>query len=284
MSTRQEIDEAVAIALEAGQTALGYFQQSGIRTDVKPDDSLLSEADASTEELIINRLQKSFPGQPVIGEESISEQDVGHFENALNSASAWVVDPIDGTNNFVAGDPAWCVSIARLNHGRPELGVIYFPALGDQLYFNEGETLHTKRLATSPDSQLEAIPLALPDEYPARLFMAHDSFYLRFKFRQRHVPRISGCTVMNLLYVVLGKAIAAATSAHLWDFAAPLAFAPPKNIQMAAIFSERAYDRFTPDDLHLTPENPKRAWKVKEECIVAPASLIDELRDSITTI
>jgi hypothetical protein len=167
--------------------------------------------------------------------------------------------------------------------GRPNIGVIYFPCLGDALYFNRGAELRMKSQAT--DIASTEVTLSVPSKLPgARLFYAHDSFYRKFRMHSKHVPRISGSTVLSLLRVVLGHAIGAATSAHLWDFAAPLAFAASTDIEFRQTFTGRLVERFTPDDLYIAPEDPRRAWRVKEGYLFAPSTIMDELRDSIEVL
>jgi len=270
-------DFAVSVALEAGQVALEYFHRAELETGLKADRSLLSEADAATEELIARRVKESYPDHPLIGEETVEEQSAESYPQALAAECAWVVDPIDGTNNFVAGNPLWCVSIGLLGRGMPEVGVIYFPAMNDELYYNEGEALLVRSNASSQDPRNESVPVR-DAAAAAPLFMVHDTFFRRYDVGFRHFPRISGCTVMNILHVVTGRALAATHSAHLWDFAAPMAFARSRAVEMSEAFSGRRLRAFTPDDFFLDPEDPTQLWKVREQCLVAGRERIEELR------
>jgi fructose-1,6-bisphosphatase/inositol monophosphatase family enzyme len=189
-----------------------------------------------------------------------------------------VVDPIDGTNNFVAGNPVWCVSVALLARGLPTLGVVYFPAVNDELYHNEGDALFLTTGVSSGRAIANPVPPSRSPSDSAPLFLVHDTFFRRFDVGFYHVPRITGCTVLNVLDVVLGKALAASHSAHLWDFAAPMAFARGRNVEMAEVFSGRRLTRYAPEHFCLNPANPRQLWKVKEQCLVAPRGRIEELR------
>jgi len=277
MSSLNLTDTAVSVALEAGQTALDFFHRAELATGLKSDDSLLSEADAATEELIARRLRDAFPEDPLIGEETIEGKGEEFYADALGAERAWVVDPIDGTNNFVGGNPLWCVSIALLERGVPTLGVIYFPAVNDELYYNEGDTVLLRTGVSGPEPDTHEVPIRGASD-AAPLFMVHDTFFRRYDVGFRHVPRISGCTVMSVLSVVLGRALAATHSAHLWDFAAPMAYAEARGIEMTEVFSGRRLQRYTSDHFSLDPKEPKQLWKVKEQCLVAPVSRIEELR------
>ena len=272
-------DFAVSVALEAGQVALEYFHRAELETGFKADQSLLSEADAATEEAIARRVQESCPDHPLVGEETVEGQSTDSYSQALAAECAWVVDPIDGTNNFVAGNPLWCVSIGLLHRGMPVVGVIYFPAMSDEIYYNEGESLLVRSGASTQNPRDEAVPVRdAPDDAP--LFMVHDTFFRRYDVGFRHVPRISGCTVMNILHVVTGKALAATHSAHLWDFAAPMAFAQSRSVEMVEAFSGRRLGPLTTEDFHLDPDEPTQLWRVKEQCLVARRERIEELRET----
>jgi myo-inositol-1(or 4)-monophosphatase len=119
---------AQSVASEAGRLALGYLaDRSRLQVEAKGPHDFVSAADRAVETLIAGRLAAAFPADSFLGEES-------HGATAPGSAGLlWAVDPIDGTANFVRALPDWCVSIGLLVEGRPEIGVIYVPAL-DELY------------------------------------------------------------------------------------------------------------------------------------------------------
>ncbi|MBI2191537.1 MAG: hypothetical protein HYU36_06095 [Planctomycetes bacterium] len=284
MDEQSRLDLGEDLALEAGRTARRFYQQSELRVDLKPDQSLLSEADAAVEEHITRRLRQDCAGEPIIGEEAAGDTGPECFSRALLADHAWVVDPIDGTNNFVAGHPVWCVSIAHLERGHPVLGVNYFPALNGELYFNEGQQLLLRRDADRETSPAQAVPARSAATEHSPLFMAYDSFFYRYRLTRPHVPRISGCTVWNLLAVVLGRAWGAATSAHLWDVAAPMAYAPARGVQMVAASSGLAIESFVPECFHLTPDRPQEAWKLKELHLIAPADRVGEIRGCLVQL
>ena len=96
----------------------------------KSDGSLLTEADVATQAALVAGLQKILPC-PVLGEEMTSEAQEALW--ASGHEAIWVVDPIDGTTNFIHGIPYFATSIALMRHGRSVLGVIYIPLL-DECY------------------------------------------------------------------------------------------------------------------------------------------------------
>lgn len=277
MITREILEDILDMTVKAGRTALGYFNKATLKTAIKADRSLLSEADTATEELIIRHLSGLFPGDTFIGEESISGVDLTPAR-AMEESHVWVIDPIDGTSNFIAGLPLWCIAIARLERGIPTLGIIHLPAIGGELYYNEGASLFFCEHADFRSPR----PMSRPGTTDGnnKLFMAHDSFYERFRLDYPHIPRISGSAVLNALYVMLGKSIGAITSAHLWDFAAPMAYASGCGVQMLEVFSGRVVEKFTADDFYFG-EDPHQAWRIRYECLIAHASIADEMRRRI---
>lgn len=115
---------ACTIAREAGSQARRMFENRDAGSfELKGDQDYLTEADGEVERLIKSRITAAFPADSVLGEEGGGE--VG--------ASAWIIDPIDGTANFARGNPHFCISIAYVRDGIPSTGVIYSPVI-DELY------------------------------------------------------------------------------------------------------------------------------------------------------
>jgi myo-inositol-1(or 4)-monophosphatase len=115
---------AEAIAREAGLLALRFaVDLDKLEIRRKGPQDFVTVADGAVERLIAGRLRSAFPRDGFLGEE---EAD---FAAAQEVPALWIVDPIDGTSNYIAGRPDWCVSIGFLSDNRPEIGVIYQPAL-----------------------------------------------------------------------------------------------------------------------------------------------------------
>jgi myo-inositol-1(or 4)-monophosphatase len=123
----ERFEAACAVIREAGALAQDYFERvSSLRVDSKGARDVVTEADVAVEELIRRRLAERFPGDAFVGEETVrSAPEPGQ--------GVWVVDPIDGTQPFVAGMPNWCVSIAFVLDGRIELGLVFAPT-HDELF------------------------------------------------------------------------------------------------------------------------------------------------------
>jgi len=109
------------IAREAGKLALQHFHSlASLSIENKGHLDLVTKADRDVEELLIARLREVFPNDGILGEES--------GEIAGTSGRIWIIDPIDGTFNYVRGSQNWAVSIGLFEDRRPSFGVIHAPA------------------------------------------------------------------------------------------------------------------------------------------------------------
>ena len=119
------LDFMTETAYQAGRLTLAYFQ-TGIRADFKADQSPVTLADKSAEQLIRQRIESRFPSHAIIGEE---------FGEKIDESTAfrWIIDPIDGTKAFLRGVPLYAVLIGLEIEGRVEVGTAYFPALDEML-------------------------------------------------------------------------------------------------------------------------------------------------------
>lgn len=127
-------DDDLALALELADAAdaitLDRFEASDLKVKSKPDMTPVSDADVAVEEVLRERLAEARPGDSIVGEEFGGETT---FEGRQ-----WVIDPIDGTKNFVRGVPVWATLISLLVDGQPVLGVVSAPALVRRWYAAQG--------------------------------------------------------------------------------------------------------------------------------------------------
>src|SRR5882757_2957263 len=122
----ERLQFAVEIAREAGDGTLRYFRRLDLAVERKADQSPVTVADRSAEELLRQRIGDRFPNDAIIGEE------LG--EKAGQSGFQWILDPIDGTKSFIHGVPLYTTLIAVLRDGEPVAGVIHAPAVGETVY------------------------------------------------------------------------------------------------------------------------------------------------------
>lgn len=145
------------LALVAGRTIMAFYHE-GTAVETKADSTPVTEADRTADRLIVAGLQAETPGIPVISEESTSTGSPpagGRF---------WLVDPLDGTREFIARTGEFTVNIALIEDGRPVLGVLHAPVQGET-YVADGQG---EALRIVGNGVPEAIcARAVPDEGPA---------------------------------------------------------------------------------------------------------------------
>lgn len=149
-SIDQRFHYASALIQEAGEMALHYFRHlDTLSVHTKGPQDLASEADLNIELLIRDRLKQRFPGDAFLGEET------GRTEFAPDQG-IWVVDPIDGTQPFISGLSSWCVSIAFMQNGTLEIGLVVSPARAESFAGRRGAraTLNGRPIYVSKSTQL----------------------------------------------------------------------------------------------------------------------------------
>jgi 3'(2'), 5'-bisphosphate nucleotidase len=113
------------IAEEAGRATLRFYGLT--KAAIKADGSPVTAADQAAEDIILPALRRLTPDIPVISEEESSKG----FSPLVTGARFWLVDPLDGTKEFLNGNGEFTVNIALIEHGVPVLGVVVVPALGE---------------------------------------------------------------------------------------------------------------------------------------------------------
>ncbi|MEQ1612551.1 MAG: 3'(2'),5'-bisphosphate nucleotidase CysQ [Hyphomicrobiaceae bacterium] len=117
-------DRLLPAILAAGRLEMHYFK-SGVTVDQKSDASPVTIADREAEAILHAALAIAAPGVPVVAEEAAEAGDVPAIGDRF-----FLVDPLDGTKSFVAGDPDFTVNVALIENRRPTFGVVYAPATG----------------------------------------------------------------------------------------------------------------------------------------------------------
>jgi myo-inositol-1(or 4)-monophosphatase len=131
--SHERLERASAVIAEAMELALRFHKdRTSIATRAKGFQDFVSEADTAVEQLVRDRLAEAFPGETVLGEEMGGVADDAY----------WIVDPIDGTTNFLRGSPLWGISLGFVRHGRPDLGVVAMPAMGEIYAAADGTGLY----------------------------------------------------------------------------------------------------------------------------------------------
>ena len=132
LDLKETLDLATAWALKAGEIHLSYFRKRDLDIHTKSTVyDVVTRADKEAEAFLISAIQARFPQHAVLGEET--------GEHAGASGWRWVIDPLDGTNNFSQGLPIFTVSIGLQYQGETVLGVVYAPCLREMYTALKGE-------------------------------------------------------------------------------------------------------------------------------------------------
>jgi myo-inositol-1(or 4)-monophosphatase len=236
MSTGELRELAERVAREAGAQLLGAFGGPALEVEAKstPTD-LVSAADRAAEELILGRISAARPGDGFLGEEGADE--------AGSSGLRWIVDPLDGTANFLFGLPQWAVSIAVEDGDGVIAGVVYDPPRGELWAAERGGAamLDGRRVRGSRRETLATALVATGFGYDAEVRRAQAATIAALLPEVRDVRRF-GAAALDLAWCAAGRFDAYyERGVHRWDVAAggllcecaglvvePLAEAPPQ--------------------------------------------------------
>ncbi len=142
-----DIQKVVPVALKAGEIIMEIYGEEDFQIETKADHSPLTMADKASHEIIQQELKKLYPGIPVLSEEGKSTP----YSERKNWPVFWLVDPLDGTKEFIRRNGEFTVNIALIEKHRPVLGVMAAPAL-DVLYFaQKGEGAFKQSSGNAPE-------------------------------------------------------------------------------------------------------------------------------------
>jgi myo-inositol-1(or 4)-monophosphatase len=156
-NTRALLPQLEAAVRQAGALALGTFR-APLKTWTKGKGSPVSEADIAVDALLRQRLTEAEPTFGWLSEESVDDH------SRLSARCVWIVDPIDGTRAYVAGQPDWTISGALVEDGRPILGAVFAP-VGNEMFLavaGEGATCNGIPIKVSKGDALAGARVAGP--------------------------------------------------------------------------------------------------------------------------
>jgi histidinol-phosphatase len=130
MAYQNELTTGAEIARKAGGLAL-KIREGNIGVESKADESPVTIADRECEKLIVEEIQRAFPEDGLLGEEGATRES--------SNGRRWIIDPIDGTRDFIRGTRAWSVLIGLEDHGSVVVGFAFFPSTGEMFSAARGE-------------------------------------------------------------------------------------------------------------------------------------------------
>ena len=210
------------VAIKAARAAGAIINRAAldvesVRISQKQINDFVTEVDHASEKIIIETLLTAYPGHGILAEESGTEY------GAKDSEFVWIIDPLDGTTNFIHGFPVYCVSIALAVKGKVEQAVIYDPSRNDLFTATKGRGayLNERRIRVSKRTQLKeclvstGFPFRPGDNFKNYLAMMGDVMQRTAGLRR------PGSAALDLAYVAAGYTDGFfETGLNIWDVAA----------------------------------------------------------------
>lgn len=201
MLDRIDLKDIIDIAKEAGDAIMKIYEKD-FRIDYKDDKSPLTEADIKSNEIICSALVKLFPEIPLLSEEN---QEVS-YEDRKNWDYFWLIDPIDGTKEFIKKNGEFTVNIALIHKDSPVLGVVYAPALNDIYFSKQGAGAYKNdqrlplRINEHPERELRVVASK------SHLSEETQTFIDDLGSRTEHIEQVSKGSSLKLCLVAEGEA------------------------------------------------------------------------------
>ena len=208
MSTNHPLADYLAVAVEAARRGAATLEQwrSKFQVREKSRADLVTDADTASQQIVKETLLAQFPHHAFLGEEEAVGKTPEQTRPPADSPPVWVVDPLDGTVNYVHDVPAYCVSIGLWADGQPLIGVILdprqnelFTAAAGQGAFLNGQAIHVSRAPILRDS---LISTGFPARWDAQI--RNLEAWKKVAFHSQALRR-TGSTALNLAYVAAGR-------------------------------------------------------------------------------
>ena len=218
----QALHPMLNIAVKAARSAGALINRASMDLDLlkvttKSSNDFVTEVDQAAERIIIETLLTAYPGHGILAEES------GRAHGARDSDYLWIIDPLDGTTNFIHGLPVYAVSIALSYKGQVQQAVVYDPSRNDLFYSSKGRGafLNDKRIRVSKRTRLsEAL---IGTGFPFRKGDNFKRYLAMFESVMQSCAgvRRPGAAALDLCYVAAGWYDGFfETGLHPWDIAA----------------------------------------------------------------
>lgn len=210
------LETAIVAARLAGQYAMEKIGFA--KVSVKNGSELVTEADSRCQQIIIERIKENYPDHGFIGEEGEGGKLFKQPPRG-NDEVWWIIDPIDGTNNFANGVPLFAVSIGAIYEGKPIVGVIFAPALESMYSAVAGgePQLNGRRIEAGTADMGEYTSVSLDSHFP--MYDSVPAWVCQIIEKTRY--RNLGSTALHMAYVAKGSFVGSvASTPKLWDLAA----------------------------------------------------------------
>lgn len=299
-----ELTLAIKLALECGNNIYQHCYNKGTIAEEGNETNLLLETkgqpedfctmiDIQNEQIVTNGIRTNFPNHHIIGEESVG---TGIIPKLDPNIPTWIIDPIDGTTNFVSGIPISCVSIGLCINGLPTLGVIYAP-MTNELYigiigygaYRNGIliTNHNKKNQTLVKKSLKESVIGFEFGY------VRDTIGIDLMIQVLHNIMLYGCRtvrslgsgVLDIVYVATGKldiiyAGIATEGFKPWDYCAAYVIINESGCIIDTLYKNEKKDK---ENNNSNTNNHNNVFDIYSKSVICAVnqSLIDEFRQEI---
>ncbi|TDJ05335.1 MAG: inositol monophosphatase [Deltaproteobacteria bacterium] len=208
INLKDALDVSIQVSKKAGALLLKYQKRLGkLKTNYKEGQGVVSKADIASENFIIKSLLKKFPQTEVLGEESSFAQNITNYKDVKKNPYTWIIDPLDGTTNFLNGFDYYSVCISLAHFGEPILGVVYRPSNGDLFYALKGKGTRYNKKLIKPKSVRKKLKDALLitgfSTEKGQVFGREFRIFKDLAIKSRGVRRL-GSAALDMCYVAQG--------------------------------------------------------------------------------
>ncbi|GIM45370.1 inositol monophosphatase [Collibacillus ludicampi] len=200
-------ESALEYAKQAGRLVLEHMGNTGRIEQKKNASDLVTEVDRMSEMLLRNQIQQEYPGHWILSEEDSCQANAYEIFKRQKSGYGWIIDPIDGTTNFIHGIPHFSISIGIVKDGKPIIGIVYNPVT-NELYTarkSKGAYLNGKLIRVGKELQLAEAVLATgfhANDWNSGSRLVRQIDQIAGKSRN---VRIIGAASLDLCWIASGK-------------------------------------------------------------------------------
>lgn len=211
---KRRMDFASSLIKETGRFLLSH-QEEGKNVKVKKANDYVTKADGECERLLVSGIQKNYPSDSILGEEGGSVQG--------STAFRWIIDPIDGTVNFMNGFPLFTISIGLEQSGKVVGGLVYVPMYDELFHAIDGEGSYLNEEEIHVSSEMDAkhtLALCVPPHRQPEMLSAYIEREKKI-YEVASDVRSIGSAALSLCYVASGRcSLYYELNLHLYDIAA----------------------------------------------------------------
>lgn len=262
---------------EAGDIALSHIDARS--SDLKPDASVITEADRAISRLSHERLAPFLKTSRhlLIDEEDPRRADFLDQGLLEKTPFLWSVDPIDATRAFANRMPHYGVSIGLMKDLRPWMGAVYFPSLQELFYCDGDEAYFVQRAFTALERKTRIVPF--DEQITSRsVFIGTDEILRLFEWHEQDCRvMIFSAAVCEFCWPAIGRGCGSLSMVHLWDFAGSWPIFEKAGLKMRSFEDGRVLDRLHAGLFH----REGAPWRLKDYYILSSEKNYEPLRSRL---